>query len=450
VTDPLPSNVQAEEALLGSVLIDPSLIWEIAALVEPNDFYIHRNRFIWMAMLVLTEKKITVDYVTLCQELDKRGTLSEIGGGSYLAGLVNAVPTSLHAKDYASIVREMADRRAAIQAASRIAKTAFDLEADFLSTATDELGMIANRISAEEHTVHISQAVSELYDEVEERYREPQDIFGLPTGLIDVDRLTGGIETGMHFLGGLPGIGKSKLAKQLGVSWARSGHAGIIFSMEMSRKMISRRIVSAEAEVATQLLKSGRLEDDDWVALTHAIGNLSELPLYICTLPDMTPAQFRSILTKYKQQHDIRWYVLDYLLLMGGQTSRQNDTEWSQYLSRSVKSITTGMDLVGITISSVTKEGMGKGIPNLKDLRGSGQLPHDADIVMILTDHMPESGTIANSNVNTLWFLKTRDMPGGTNQRVELLAEKNYPLFRSVETRAIIPDYNWQGRKDIG
>ena len=429
-----PHNAEAEEALIGSVIIHPAAYWQVAGDVQASDFYIERNRWMWEAVTVLIKKNVPVDIISLCDQMQKAGTLTDSGGETRIAQLINAVPSSMHAQQYAEIVLEMAQRRKMIEVASELARTAHRMDEDYHAGAVKAIDSLAPAAGAGGETVTLGEALSALYDQVHERMQSPRRV-GLPTGLVDLDGLLhGGFEPGYNMLVGRPKIGKSKLAKQIAVAWAEANHPGAIFSMEMRAEAVVRRIASARSGVQTWKLKSGELDPEDIPAFINAVGELSDLPLYIDDTPMITVPQLRGKIAKLKARQGIEWFVLDYLLLMGGKGKSQDEEEFSQEVSRQIKAICQGENLVGLIINSVTKDQMGNVTPGLRTPRGSGQLIHDVDVMMVLTEHLAEKAAYSDSRLATLSVIANRD---GNEGRIDLVRDPDFPVFHSVELRTM-------------
>lgn len=438
----MPSNPEAEQALIGAAMINPAVLDETD--IKPDEFYVHKNRWIWAALRSLQEKNIAPDYITLCDALTKSGKLEELGGQPYLVSLVSQIPSSMHAVGYAELVRQCYHRRQAVLIGGNLARAGYDVKANLDEEIIKAVEALAMGASSSAGAEHISLAVGEVYDEVSERAKNPVDVWGLQTGLLDVDRYIGGLENGTTFhIAGEPGIGKSILANQIGVNMATNGHGGAMYSMEMKRKLVARRALSALSKVATRTLKTGRLEDDDWTKFIGAVDKLGSLPIFLCDTPDLTIQQIRVDCARLKAQWGIEWFLVDYLLLMGGY-EKLDETERSARFSKGISDIAKSLDLVGITIDSVTKDLMDGGAPNKKSVRGSGQIIHDADIVAILTEHINPGGK-KNPNLATLTFTKGRELDAGLFS-VDLLRTKHYPSFASVQIPGAEVREHWSDR----
>jgi len=432
-------NVEAEEAVLGAALINPQVLIDID--LRFDDFYLHKHQMIWQAMQSLSQRKISPDMLTLTDELSKLGKLKEVGGAAYLAGLHNATPSSLRAEEYAGIVRDKAQRRRIVQISQTLVtavhKGSGELAGE-IANAVDQLTRDTRpKAAAQQFSVFLTQ----LFDDVTDRYNNPRDMWGIPTGFADYDKATGGGQPGeVLYIAGEPGIGKSILAMQMGVNMACKQVPGVIYSLEMREMQVSRRIVSAWAEIETRKLKSGRMEAEEWSKFSNAVDALATIPLWLSPEPNLTTTSLRSDIARLKARYDIKWFVVDYMFLMADGDGKMDDNTRTALLSRRIKAIANEFQLFGITVNSVTKEGMDTlgGTPGKRMLRGSGQVIHDADIVAFLVNHIPDKSKYerANENVRTFVFAKGREMENPT-QYFHLTKMQHYPAFKDYkkETR---------------
>lgn len=424
---PILYNEEAEQAVIGSVLISQDL--RDYDDLHSVDFYVQRHRWIWDAIKALDNRKIDIDVITLSDELDKCGRLAEVGGPMVLTKLINYTPSSLYGASYAKIVKEYAYRRSLINAAQDIAKIAYNSK----NVETDVIEIVerlSKRTSGGDGAEHWAGAIGELYDEVEERSKNPKDVWGIPTGIKDFDAITGGLQPGeVLLLGGEPGIGKSKLSLQMGVNMGLAGHPGAIYSLEMRKRQVTRRAISSIGKIDTRKMKSGRMESTDWTAFTQAVELASEAPIFLCDAGNLTTAKLRADLARLVSREKIEWFVLDYLFLMADGDGTISDNERTAMLSRRLKNMALDFGLAGITVSSVTKEGMGgENRPTQKNIRGSGQMIHDADMVCFLTNHIAGKFEAVDKRLVTLSFAKGRDLEGSKGY-FHLVKFDTYPSF---------------------
>ena len=404
-------NQGAEAALLGALMIDPGLIVEQD--LEADDFYIQRHSWIYEAMQALSRRGVLPDIVTLAEELETRAHLGEIGGMSYLFNLSTQTPSSLGSGQYAGIVRDYAQRRRAVQVANQLARAAHNLETPLDNAAGEVIEALTRGIRPKTGAQHISHYVDDLADVIEERAENPDAVWGIPTGILDYDKATGGLQPGeVAYIAGEPGVGKSILSMQMGFNMGRAGDPGAIYSLEMQGRQVVQRALSAAARIETRKLKTGQLDDRDWPLLTHAIEEMRGLPVYLCDEANLTTTALRADLARLKARHGIKWFVLDYLYLMADGDGRMEDTERTALLARRIKGLCQELGLAGITVNSVTKDGMDTSKASKKSVRGSGEVVHAADVIGNLLPHQPESGGQAEKNMRTFVFTKGRELEG--------------------------------------
>lgn len=428
----MPYSETAEKAVLRSVLINPRIGQEL--VIKPDDFYIYKNRQIWEAYISLIAQGINPDAVTLHDELERRGVISEVGGEDYLFDLVGGESNWVNVMEYACIIHDYGRRRRAIQAASDLAVLAFSTSKDFDTGLEEIIQRITMDVSTRKGATPISGMVSDLIDEILILVDKPKDtIWGLQTGIIDYDRATGGIQDAdgeMVYIAGEPGVGKSILTAQIGVHLAMQGYPGAIYSLEMKNRQVLRRIISALARIETRKLKTGRLSQLELASIIQASEKAAALNMHICDESSLTTNELRSDIARLKARHGIRWFVLDYMYLMAD-TGSLDDTERTGALSRALKQICKDFEVGGITVNSVTKRGMDGSALRKSDVRGSGQVIHDADVVLFMQDHQPRQFETKNPNIKTLTFGKGRELDQ-PNLAFNLLKHDGYPLFENM------------------
>lgn len=420
-----PNNRQAEEAVLGSVLINPEVFKFLD--LDAQDFYIIRHQWIWEAYQALVLSSTEIDIITLAAELERKNRLQELGGQAYITGLINSTPSSLHAEIYAGIIRDCARRREIVRLAHDMVKAAYtettDLEAEIPNYMTRLVSGAKLAAGAE----HISQALSKLYDEVQERYHDPRDIWGIATDLYEYDMMTGGHHKGeLTLLSGKPGLGKSIIAMQMAMGMANQV-PGAIYELEMGATQTVRRSVSTQSRVAARKMRNGHLADADWEAFTEGVQALEKLPVYLSDYTGWTTASLRSDLARLKAQRGIEWFIVDYLYLLNDRYGK-DDHERIAYISKSLKNICKDLDLAGLVIHSMTKSEMDSNTPSLAGMRGSGQLAYDTDVAIYLLED-------GNSNTTVkLYFAKFRE---DTPERyIRLQRDAGFPAFKAIEKPA--------------
>lgn len=421
-------NKDAEEALVGAILINPGCFPELD--VKAEHFHIHRLRWMWEAFDRLYQKGYELDFVTLTEELERAGKLEEVGGVHFLSGIVGGVPNSYHAQAYASLVKEYAQRRAWQMLAGEIARLAMDKDADLNLEAGGIINKLTNSLQVKGEAVHIRDYTQALHAELSERAGDPQEIWGIPTGFLDFDNITGGLQEGeILYISGEPGIGKSILAAQMGFQMAEKNYPGAIYSLEMPGVAMVRRRVSHMARIPVRSLKTGNVSAQEWIEFTCAVDKLNALPLYMSDTVQWSTSSLRADLSRLKAQHGIRWFVLDYAyLLQDGRGMSENDR--TGFISSQLKAICRGLGLAGVIIHSLNKGGMGSDARvGGEHLRGSGQQFYDADLLLFLV----KSEML---NFVTCVFGKGRELEN-PKQGFELMHLPGYPAFVTPVVRAV-------------
>lgn len=433
-------STQAEESLVGAVLINPGCFNELK--VQPGDFFIRRLGWVWEAFERLYTHQTAIDILTVCDELERGGKLQELGGLPYLTGLINYTPTSLHAAEYAATVKDYARRRAWLEIANQTAKLAHNLEANLDQEASLIIDRLLKAIQTEGAAVPIKFYIDQVLAEAYERFENPTEIWGIPTGFLDFDRITGGLQPGeILYISGEPGVGKSMLADQMGAQMAEAGYPGAIYSLEMLGKSVARRMISAVSKVPTREIKTGKITEVNKAPFFHAAEERASLPLFLSDSVQWTTASLRADLARLKAQEGIQWFVLDYAyLLQDGQGMSENDR--TGLISANMKAICRSLGLAGIVIHSMNKRGMDAATPEGGNLRGNNQQFYDTDLLVFLVKS-------EQPNTVTCIFGKGRELEQ-PKQAFDLHKAASYPAFANAETRVINLNGNgWQGRKDL-
>jgi len=388
-----PQDLPAEQGVLGGMLLSKDAIADVIDVVKGRDFYKPAHELIFDSILDLYGRGEPADAVTVAAELTKRGELARIGGAPYLHTLMSSVPTAANAGYYAVIVRERAILRRLVEAGTRITQMGY---------ATDgaDLDEIVNRAQAEIYNV-TEQRAGEDYlpladimegalDEIESISNRSGEMTGVPTGFTDLDQLTNGLHPGqMVIIAARPAIGKSTLGLDLARSCSIQNRlTSVIFSLEMGRNEITMRLLSAEARVALHHMRSGTMTDDDWARLARKMGEVSSAPLFIDDSPNMSMMEIRAKCRRLKQRHDLRLVVVDYLQLMSSGGSRRPESRQQEVseMSRALKLLAKELEVPVIAIAQLNRgpEQRTDKRPMMSDLRESGSLEQDADVVLLL------------------------------------------------------------------
>jgi replicative DNA helicase len=421
----LPHNNVAEQGLLGSLIIDPATIADIEANLEAKHFYVDRHRVIFAAIKHLYDQKIPADFITLVDLLDRQGKLELIEGGSYLTFLVNGVPTSGNAEYYANIVTRCWIQRQLLDIAGQIADIAYnaDDDVDILSAAEKLLFDIHQGTSAKSFTT-MSDLVSEFAAELDYLHEHRGEMLGVPTGYIDLDRLFNGFQKAdLILLGGRPSMGKTALALCIALNAAARGNSVAIFSLEMSKKLIGRRFAAMRSGVDSQRLRGGWIEDDEWTKIEQGLAGLSPLPVYINDTSGNPIKSMRSQIRRHLQQHPegLDLVIVDYIGLINPDddaNKKANQEQIISEISKGLKNMAREFDVPVLALCQLNRsvESRTDKRPDLSDLRASGSLEQDADIVMFTYRddyyHKGEEGYVP-TNLAEILIRKHRNGPTG-------------------------------------
>ncbi len=386
-----PASPEAEEAVLGSILINPQAILEVAAFLQTSDFFIVRNGWVWDAICAVHERGEAIDNLTVIEELKHRNQLDAIGGSAYITYLINNTPTHIHAETYGHIVERAAMRRRLLAAAGDIAQIALEENAeinDVIDQSESTLFQVTERRLRRE-LVPIQQAASDYFDRIEYLYNHQDEPLGLPTGFTDLDRLLGGLQrSDLIIVAARPGVGKTSFMLSIALNAAKL-HGGrvAIFSMEMATEQLVQRLIAAETGINSQRLRLGNLDEREWGLFAEATGKLVNLHIYMDDTPAISIPQMRTKSRRLYREHGLDLIVVDYLQLMSGGTSKNdNRVQEISYISRGLKELAREINvpvLAAAQLSRAVEQRTDKR-PQLSDLRESGSIEQDADVVMFI------------------------------------------------------------------
>jgi replicative DNA helicase len=391
-----PHDIDAEESTLGSLLIDGAAIYKITALLpEPDYFYNERNQWLYGACLALYKRDEAINQITVAQELDRQGKLEDCGGAAYLSHLVSIVPTSLDIDYYAQIVYRLAISRYLIDAARRIEAIGYEANPDVdnsLNKAEDILFKLRHGQSSRDF-VHIRQVLDEYFEETTpsptieaEGYRQVLPL--VLSGFTGLDELLGGFQhSDLIIVGGRPSMGKTSFGLSIARNAAMLQNACVaLFSLEMARDSLVWRLLSSEASVNLSRIRLGLHTEEEEKRIMEATGKLSEVPIYIDDTPQLRMTEMRSKARRLHQEHHINLIILDYLHLMQADIRTENRVQELSYLSRSLKGLARDLDVPVVVLSQLSRasEFRASHIPQLSDLRESGSIEQDADVVIFV------------------------------------------------------------------
>lgn len=436
-----PHSIEAEEAVLGSLLIDPEAIYDVAGFLRAEAFYRAQNRWIYEAIIALNERRDPIDFITLTEELRRRERLDELGGEAYVIDLLNAVPTSVNAASYARVVEAAATRRKMIQAAGVIANLAYE-EAEDINVVIDRAEQTLFSISEQRTTrdlMPIKQIAHEYLDRIQALHERGSDIVGVPTGFTDMDRLLGGLsKSDLVILAARPGMGKTSLQNAIALTAAmKHGKRVAIFNLEMSGEQLVQRMVAAETKIDSQRLRRGQLAEHEWPIFMEAIGRLSETRIFIDDTPSITPNQLRTKCRRLYAEHGLDLVLIDYLQLMQAERTTNNRVMEISEISRGLKGLARELDvpvLAAAQLSRAVEQRQDKR-PLLSDLRDSGSIEQDADIVMfIYRDEYYNPETTERPNIAEVNVAKHRNGPTGT---IDLYWHGKLATFKNLQRQEI-------------
>jgi replicative DNA helicase len=440
----LPQNIEAEEAVLGSLLIDPDAIIRVATFLQPEDFYVQRHGWVYEAIRDLHERREPADLVTLTDDLERRGQLSDIGGPAFLTGLINATPTSIHVEFYARIVERTAILRRLIDAAGQIARLAYQ-DVDDVDEVVDRaesiiFGVSEKRVSRD--LAPIRQVLDEFYDRIEYLTAHQGEIIGIPTGLADLDKLLGGFQrSDLIIIAGRPGMGKTSLALSIALQAARKWDKRVaIFSLEMSSEQVVQRLVSAETGIDSQRLRLGIIHEDEWPIFVQATSLLSDTQVFIDDTPAISALEMRSKARRLHAEHGLDMIIVDYLQLMRGDTRSDNRVQEISFISRSLKALARELNIPVVALSQLSRavEARHDKRPMLSDLRESGSIEQDGDVVLFVYRDDIYNPDTEFPNIAELRVAKHRSGPTGV---FSAYFKKELAQFVDLEVRREHLDY---------
>lgn len=435
-----PHSVEAEEAVLGSILINPDAYFDVAPFLKDDDFFIVRNAWVWEALRRLRERDEEIDYVTVVEELRQQERLEEIGGAAYITYLINNTPTSIYAEAYGRIIERAAIRRRMLTSASEIAQLAHQEDADInevIDRAEQSLfGVTERRLHTE--LVPIEHALRDYYDRIEYQYSHQDESLGVPTGFNDLDALLGGLQkSDLVIVAGRPGMGKTSWLLSVALNAARAKARVAIFSLEMSNEQIVQRLVSSETGINTHSLRRGQLDGKEWGLFVEAIGNLTNVKVYLDDTPALSPLQMRTKCRRLYAEHGLDLVMVDYLQLMhSGAGRNENRVQEISFISRQLKQLARELNvpvLAAAQLSRAVEQRQDKR-PQLSDLRESGSIEQDADVVLFIYRDEVYNENTERPNQADVIVAKHRNGPTGN---ISLFFRKELTQFANLRKQDV-------------
>ncbi|MDM5329547.1 replicative DNA helicase [Neobacillus sp. CF12] len=434
-----PQNIEAEQAVLGAIFLEPSSLTVASEILIPEDFYRASHQKIFNAMLKLNDEGKVVDLVTVTEELAAAKLIEDTGGVSYLSELAGSVPTAANIEYYARIVEEKSLLRRLIRTATEIASDGYSREDEveaLLSEAEKNILAVAQRKNAGAFH-NIKDVLVRTYDNIEEMHNRVGEITGISTGFAELDRMTAGFQRNdLIIVGARPSVGKTAFALNIASNVAiKTGENVAIFSLEMGAEQLVMRMLCSEGNIDAQRLRTGSLTDDDWGKLTMAMGALSNSGIFIDDTPGVRISDIRSKCRRLKQEHGLGMILIDYLqLILGSGRAGENRQQEVSEISRSLKQLARELQVPVIALSQLSRgvEQRQDKRPMMSDIRESGSIEQDADIVAFLYRDDYYDKESENKNIIEIIIAKQRNGPTGT---VSLAFVKEYNKFVNLETR---------------
>lgn len=441
-TSNTPQSVDVEASLLGCILIDPDAIVKIADSIKPIDFYDSRHRLIYEAAARLYEQHTPIDVITLSEELRSDGSLLDVGGAAYITELTNSVPTATHVEQYAAIVSSKSVRRRLIAASSEIAQIGHDERrtvAELVEEAEAKLFEVSKQ-HIKNDIISVEDILTDSFERLDSLHKDKGAVRGVPTGYKDLDNLLAGFQrSDLIILAARPSMGKTAFSLSLAQNIAiQAKQAVLVFSLEMSKEQLVDRLLASEAGVNSWNLRTGNLSDTDFEKIGHAMGVLSEAQLYIDDTPGITVNELRTKARREAHKHPLGLVIVDYLQLMSGGarfSGSDNRVQEVSEISRGLKGIARELNVPVLALSQLSRsvESRSPQIPQLADLRESGSIEQDADVVAFLYRddyYNPEDSD--KPNILDVLIRKHRNGPTG---KVELFFDRERQKIRSLDTR---------------
>lgn len=384
-----PHSIEAEQSVLGAILLDKDAIIAVAEILKPEDFYDNKHKEIYASAINLFEQRTPIDVLTTSSDLKKRKMLTKIGGASYLAELASLVPTSAHVEHYAKIVKNASTKRSLMTAASKLVEFSLDegLTAEELLDRAETEVFSLTQIHMDKSFTQVKDALAESFDRLDELHKTAGGLRGVATGYKDIDlKLAGLQKSNLLILAARPGMGKTSLALNIAQNvGVKNKQTVAIFSLEMSKEELIDRLIVAEADIDAWKMKTAKLSNEEFTKMSNAYGVLAEAPIFIDDTPALSILEMRTKARRLQVEHGVDMIIVDYLQLARGRTT-DNRVQEVQEISQGLKNLARELKVPVLALSQLNRSVEQRGVkkPQLADLRESGSIEQDADVVMFL------------------------------------------------------------------
>ncbi len=435
-----PNSIESERAILGAILLSNEVLVHTTELITSDDFYRTGHQLLYSAMLELEERGAPVDIVTIVEKLKSTGSLDKVGGGAYIASLTNEVPSIAHARHYTEIVRKLSILRTLIWKATELADEGYGAGTD-IEEYLDKAEKVIFEVTARQIRkgfVPLRGMLKEAFEKIEELHEKRELVTGVPTGFVDLDDLTAGFQpSDLIIIAGRPGMGKTSFILNIAQYCASKANVSVgFFSLEMSKEQLVMRMLCAEAQVDAQRLRRGMLRDSDWPKLSRAAGVLAEAPIFIDDTPAISTGELRSKARRLYSEHNMGMLVVDYLQLMrGGKNNYDMREQEISEISRSLKALAKELNIPIVALSQLNRgvESRSDKRPMISDLRESGAIEQDADVVMfVYREEVYEKDKEEVKGLAEIIIGKQRHGPQGT---LQLAFIGKHTKFENLEQR---------------
>jgi replicative DNA helicase len=437
-TDTLaPHSVEAEEAVLGSILINPDALLEVLPFLSPVDFFIVRNGWVYEAIVRLHERRDPLDYLTVTNELELSGRLTEVGGAAYILSLVNKTPSSLNVEGYGRIVERMSLRRRLLDAAGEVARAAHSEETDInevVNRAEQAIFEVTEQ-RLQRDLVPVSEVISDYFDHITDLMRRQEVVMGVPTGFVDLDSMLGGMQrSDLLIIAARPGMGKSSMLNSIMLNAARHQQRVALFSLEMSNEQLVQRFISSETRIPSHRLREGTLDERDMAEFVKAAEHISSMPIYLDDTPALSTQELRSKARRLFLEYGLDLIMVDYLQLMTTPFRSDNRVQEISYISRSLKQLARELNVPLVAAAQLSRavEQRNDKRPMLSDLRESGSIEQDSDVVIFIYRDAYYNKETPDGDRTEVHIAKHRNGPTG---QVDLVFIPELTLFRDAVRR---------------